>query len=126
EPMTALERADPSFTPRGPAERGPGDPRTRLAAQARQDDVVHATVMRKAFIRPGSEAAVGDGELRGAAEERDVTIQCRSPQGAVRLSALTHRVVGDDLRLGLLVLHEPPKLGGVGRLSLPGYDAVWF
>src|SRR2546426_8140635 len=117
--MTALERADPSFAPRAPPESCAGNPRARRAEQPRQDDVVDAAVMRKAFIRPGGEAAVGDGELRGAVEERNVTIQGRSPKSAVSLAALTHRVVGDELRLGFLDLHEPPKLGGSGQLALP-------
>src|SRR5256886_15202009 len=118
EPMTTLERADPSFAPRAPAERRAGNPRALLAGLPRQHDVPDPAVLRRAFIRARGEAAVGDGELRGAIEERHVTIQGGRPEGALRLAALTHRVVGDELRLGLLDLHEPPKLGGLRQLAL--------
>src|SRR3989442_610619 len=119
EPMTALERADPSFAPRAPAERRAGDPRARLAGHPRQHDVPDPAVLRSALIRARGEAAVGDGELRGAVEERDVTIQGGRPEGALRLAVLTDGVVGDELRLGLLDLHEPPELSGLGQLALP-------
>src|SRR5437016_9063860 len=119
EPMTTLERADPSFAPRAPAERRAGNPRALLAGLPRQHDVPDPAVLRRAFIRARGEAAVGDGELRGAIEERHVTIQGGRPEGALRLAALTHRVVGDELRLGLLDLHEPPELGRLGQLALP-------
>src|SRR5947209_7032157 len=118
EPMTTLERADPSFAPRAPAERRAGNPRALLAGLPRQHDVPDPAVLRRAFIRARGEAAVGDGELRGAIEERHVAIQGGFPEGALRLAALTHRVVGDELRLGLLDLHEPPKLGGLRQLAL--------
>src|SRR6266480_738866 len=36
-------------------------------------------------------------------------IQGGSPQGLLRLPALTDRVIGDELRLGLLDLHQPPR-----------------
>ena len=75
EPMTALERADPAFAPRAPAERRAGKPRALFAGLPRQHDVPDPAVLRRAFIRARGEAAVGDGELRGAVEERDVTIQ---------------------------------------------------
>src|SRR5437870_742621 len=119
EPMTTLERADPSFAPRAPAERRAGDPRALLAGLPRQHDVPDPAILRRAFIRARGEAAVGDGELRGAIEERNVTIQGGCPESALRLATLTHRVVGDELRLGLLDLHEPPELGGLGQLALP-------
>src|SRR5213594_2149094 len=117
--MTALERADPSFAPRAPAERRAGQPRALLAGLPRQHDVPDPAVLGRAFIRARGEAAVGDGQLRGAIEERNVAIQGGRPEGAVRLAALTHRVVGDELRLGLLDLHEPSELRGLGQLALP-------
>src|SRR5882672_504823 len=116
--MTTLERTDPAFAPRAPAESRAGDPRALLAGLPRQHDVLDAAVLRRAFIRARGEAAVGDGELRWAIEERYVTIQGGRPEGALRLAALTHRVVGDELRLGLLDLHEPSELGGLGQLAL--------
>src|SRR5437879_11947556 len=64
--MTTLERADPSFAPRAPAERRAGNPRALLAGLPRQHDVPDPAVLRRAFIRARGEAAVGDGELRGA------------------------------------------------------------
>src|SRR6266849_4549548 len=124
EPMPALERTDPSFAPRAPAERRAGNPRALLAGLPRQHDVPDPAVLRRAFIGSRGEAAIGDGQLRGAVEERDVTIQCGLPEGALRLAALTHRVVGDELRLGLLDLHEPSELGGLGQLALSDDLAV--
>src|SRR5437870_13374702 len=118
EPMTALECADPSFAPRAPAESRAGHPRALRAGLPRQHDVPDPAILRRAFIRARGEAAVGDGELRGAIEERNVTIQGGCPESALRLATLTHRVVGDELRLGLLDLHEPPELGGLGQLAL--------
>src|SRR3989442_418806 len=118
EPMTALERADPSFAPRAPTEGRAGQPRALLAGLPRQHDVPHPALLRGAFIRSRGETAVGDGELRGAVEERNVTIQCGGPEGPLRLAAVTYCVVGDELRLGLLDLHDPAKLGGPGQLAL--------
>src|SRR2546429_4032434 len=50
-----------------------GQPGALLAGQLRQHDVPDPAVLRSAFIRARGEAAVGDGELRGAVEERNVT-----------------------------------------------------
>src|SRR2546425_1812552 len=119
EPMTALERADPAVAPRAPAESRAGNPGALLAGQPRQHDVPDPAVLGGAFIRARGEAAVGDGELRGAVEERNVTIQCGRPEGALRLAVLTHPVVGDELRLGLLDLHEPAELRRLGQRALP-------
>src|SRR4029453_8488495 len=77
EPMTTLERADPAFDPGTPAERRAGNPRARLARLPRQYDVPDPAILRRAFIRARGEAAVGDGEPRGAVEKRNVTIQRR-------------------------------------------------
>src|SRR3989454_10196249 len=85
EPMTALERADPAFAPRAPAESRAGHPRALLARLPRQHDVPDPAVLRRAFIGPGGKTAIGDGQLRGAVEERDVTIQGGLPEGALRL-----------------------------------------
>src|SRR2546428_8339509 len=122
--MTALERADPSFAPRAPAESRAGNPRALLARLPRQHDVPDPAVLRRAFIGPGGKTAIGDGQLRGAVEERDVTIQGGLPEGALRLAALTHGVIGDELRLGLLDLHEPTELGGLCQLALSDDRAV--
>src|SRR5256712_11493439 len=94
EPMTALERADPSFAPRAPAESRAGNPRPLLAGLPRQHDVPDPAVLRGAFIGPRGKAAIGDGQLRGALEERDVPIQGGPPEGALRLALLTHCEVG--------------------------------
>jgi hypothetical protein len=75
EPMTALERADPAFAPGAPAESRAGNPRALLAGMPRQHDVPNPAVLRRAFIRARGKGAVGDGELRGAIEERHVTIR---------------------------------------------------
>src|SRR5438128_8316734 len=65
EPMTALERADPSFAPRAPAESRAGNPRALLARLPRQHDVPDPAVLRRAFIGPGGKTAIGDAQLRG-------------------------------------------------------------
>jgi hypothetical protein len=108
--VATLERTDASFTAGAPAERGPGGARARCARLAWQDDVPDAAIVRRVLIRPRGEAAVGDRQLRRVVEERDVTIQGRRPQRALRLAALTHRVVGDELRLGLG--SDVKKIGG--------------
>jgi len=50
--------------------------------------------------------------MRGAAKELDVPIQSGPPQGVLGLPVLTHRVIGDELSLGLLDLDEPSELRG--------------
>src|SRR3989449_272502 len=124
--MTALERADSSFTSCSPAERHAGTPRASFAGLAWEHDVPDSALVRRAFIRRRGKAAIGDGKMRGAAKELDVPIESGLPQGAVRLPALTHRVIGDELRLGLLDLDEPSELRGLGQLALPDDVGVWF
>ena len=102
--MTALERADPSFTSRSPAEGHAVTPRAGFAGLAREHDVPDPALASSALVRRRSKAAIGDGELRGAVKELDMPIQGGSPQGLLRLPALTDRVIGDELRLGLLDL----------------------
>ena len=64
QPMTALERADTAFAPRTPAESRAGNPRALLAGLPQQHDVPDPAVLRRAFIGPRGEAAIGDGQLR--------------------------------------------------------------
>src|SRR5207249_2642504 len=116
--MTALERADPSFTSRSPAEGHAVTPRAGFAGLAREHDVPDPALASSALVRRRSKAAIGDGELRGAVKELDMPIQGGSPQGLLRLPALTDRVIGDELSLGLLDLHQPPELRGLGQLAL--------
>src|SRR6266702_1250310 len=116
--MTALERADPPFTSRAPAEGRTGQPGALLVRLAWQHDVPDPTVLRRTFIGARGEPPIGDGQVRRVTEQRDVPIQCGRPEGAVRLAALTDLVVGDELRLGLLDLHEPSELGGTRQLAL--------
>jgi len=92
--MTALERADAAFTSRAPAERHAGPPRARFAGLAWEDDVPDSALVRGPFIRRRGKAAIGDGEARRAPKELDMSIQGRGPQGALRLPALTHLVIG--------------------------------
>src|SRR5262245_57679254 len=116
--VAAFQRADASFAAGAPAPCGARQARARRPRLARQDDVPDPTVLRRALVAPGREAAVGDCQVRGVCEQRDVPIQARRPQRAVRLAALTHCVVGDELRLGLLDLHEPAELSRLGQLAL--------
>src|SRR5947199_7501201 len=69
EPMTALERADPSFAPRAPTEGRAGQPRALLAGLPRQHDVPHPAVVRRALIGPRGKASIGDGQLPPVVEE---------------------------------------------------------
>src|SRR6266566_4485311 len=116
--MTALERTDPSFTARSPAEGQAGNSRAGCARLARKHDMPDSALVRDAFIRRRGKATVSDGELRRAAKELDMSVQGGSPQAAVSLPALTHRVIGDELRLGLLDLHQPSELRRFGQLPL--------
>src|SRR5438128_800810 len=102
ESVTAFECADASFAACAPAQSGARRARPRLSRLTRQHDVPDPAVLRRALVAPRGEAAVGDGQLRGTIEERDVPIQGGRPERAVRLAALTHFVVRDELRLGLL------------------------
>src|SRR2546422_6506072 len=112
--VTAFECADASFAAGAPAQSGARRARAPLPRLARQDDVPDTAILRGALIAPGREAAVGDRQLRGVIEQRDVPIQARRPERAVRLAALAHRVVRNELRLGLLDLYEPTELGRLG------------
>jgi hypothetical protein len=84
----------------------------------RQHDVLHPTLLGRAFIGPRGEPAIGDGQVRRVTEQRDMPIQCRRPEGAVRLVALTDLIVGDELRLGLLDLDELTELRRLPRFAL--------
>src|SRR5439155_22854314 len=116
--VTAFECADASFAAGAPAQSCARRARAHLPRLARQDDVPDTAILRGALIAPGRETAVGDRQSRGVIEQRDVPIQARRPERAVRLAALTHLVVRDELRFGLLDLHEPTELGRLGQLAL--------
>jgi hypothetical protein len=85
--VTAFECADASFAACAPAQGCARRARARLPSLARQHDVADPAVLRRAFITPGGEPAVGDRHLRGVIEERDVPIQSRHPQRSLRLAA---------------------------------------
>ena len=53
--------------------------------------------MSRAFITSRREAAVGDRELRGVLEQRDMPIQGGRPQGALCLATRADLVIGDEL-----------------------------
>src|SRR5437867_5632318 len=116
-PVPTFERADASFTAGAPAEGGPSGARALLAGLTRQHDVPDAAGVRGALVAARGKAAVGDGQVRRMVEERDVAIQRGLPEGALRLTSLTDRVVGDELRLGLLDFHQSPELGRLGQLA---------
>src|SRR2546426_3759165 len=118
QPMTTFERADASFTACAPAQRRSSGARAFFTRLAWQHDVSDTTVARRALVVARGKAAVGDGQVRSVVEEGDVTIQGGLPESAVRLAALTHLIVGDDLHLRLLDLHAPPELGRLGQLAL--------
>ena len=78
--VTAFECADASFAAGAPAQGRARRARPRLPMLARQHDVPDPAVLRRAFIAPRGEATVGDGQLRGVIEERDVPIQGGRPE----------------------------------------------
>src|SRR2546426_76311 len=80
--VTAFECADASFAAGAPAQSGARRARAPLPRLARQDDVPDTAILRGALIAPGREAAVGDRQLRGVIEQRDVPIQARRPERA--------------------------------------------
>src|SRR5438034_5493615 len=91
--MTALERADPSFTSRSPAEGHAVTPRAGFAGLAREHDVPDPALASSALVRRRSKAAIGDGELRGAVKELDMPIQGGSPdRKSTRLNS-SHTVI---------------------------------
>src|SRR4030095_11639150 len=116
--VTAFECADASFAAGAPAQSCARRARTRRPRLARQDNAADTAILPGALIAPGRETAVGDRQSRGVIEQRDVPIQARRPERAVRLAALTHLVVRDELRFGLLDLHEPTELGRLSQLAL--------
>jgi hypothetical protein len=116
--VTTFECADTSFAACAPTQSCARRARTRLTRLARQDDVPDTAVPRRVFIAPGSEPAVGDRQVRGVIEERDVPIQGGRPESTLRLTVLAHRVVSNELPLGLLDLHEPTELGRLGQFAL--------
>src|SRR4029450_4873241 len=63
-------------------------------------------------------ARVGDGEARRVIENGDVAIEGRRPERTFRLAPLTHFVIGDELRLRFLDLHEAAEFGGLRQLAL--------
>src|SRR5437867_13064253 len=73
--MTALERTDPSFTARSPAEGQAGNSRAGCARLARKHDVPDSALVREAFIHRRGKAAISDGELGRTAKERDMSVQ---------------------------------------------------
>jgi hypothetical protein len=81
--------------------------------------VPDSALVRRAFIRGQGKAAIDDDELPGTAKEPDVPVERRFPQAAVHLPSLTHRVIDDELSLGLLDLDESSELRGLGQFALP-------
>src|SRR5262245_64047687 len=70
--MTPFEGADPSFTARAPAQRGSRPSRARFMCPARQDDMSHATVLRRPLVGARRKGAISDGQVRRVAKEGDV------------------------------------------------------
>src|SRR5215831_528161 len=110
--MTAFEGADPSFTARAPAKRRANQPRPCLPRLAWQHHVADATFAGSAFISSRRKVCVSHCQGGRTLEERDVPIESWLPQGAIRLTALHHRVVSNELPLGFLNLHDPAEFSG--------------
>src|SRR5262249_50279622 len=116
--VATSERADAPFAARTPAERRSRWAGSRLARLARQDDLADPTRLRGVLVTARSEAAIGDGQVRRVVEQRYGPIEGGLPQGGFRLTRRTDFVIGDELRLRLLDLHEPAELGRFRQLAL--------
>src|SRR6516162_9382221 len=68
EPVAALQGADASFAAGSPFQRGANGARTPFPALPRQHNAPHAVRGRGPLIGSRGKAAVGDGQMRGAAE----------------------------------------------------------
>src|SRR5262245_22146979 len=111
--VTTFQCADASFAACAPAQSCARRARPRLArlpGGARRAAGPATTSLRGAVVAPASEAAASDGKVRCVIEQRAVPIQARRPERAFRLAARADLVGSDELRLGLLDLHEPAEL----------------
>ena len=113
-----FQSADASFAARAPAQRGVRRARARPAQLPRQHDLADATLVGGLLVGPRRKATVSDSQLRGALKQCDMPIQGGSPQDLLALAWRTDRVVGDELRLRLLNLHQAAKLRRLGELAL--------
>src|SRR5215831_10397874 len=118
QPVPSFERANASLAAGAPAEGRPRQPRARGAGRAREHHVPHPAVPGRRYVLPRRESPIGHRKLRSVVEEVNVAIQRRGPQVSFRLPALTHLVVGDELALRFLDLHDAPELGGLGQFAL--------
>ena len=67
-----FQSADASFAARAPAQRGVRRARARPAQLPRQHDLADATLVGGLLVGLRGEATVGDGQLLGPLEQRDV------------------------------------------------------
>src|SRR6266571_1869465 len=118
QPMTSLERADAPLAAGAPAQGRAGSSGPRGSGVSRQHDVPHVTRSGREFIHRRGKPAIGYRQIRRPAEEGDVAIQRGHPEGAIGRAALADLVVGDELRFGLLDLHQASELSGLGQFAL--------
>ena len=85
--MSSFQHTDASFAADPPAQP-PAKPALTfvctasrgLLAGSRQDHAPHAAVLGRAFVGRRSEPAIGDGQVRGVAEDLGVRVERRDPQ----------------------------------------------
>src|SRR6201982_1582140 len=78
------------------------------------------------FLRLGVKTGIGGDQLRHASQLPPLRFHRRLQQMTVTRALLKHLIVGDDLVLGFLHLHQLAKLVGLSRLPLADNFRVWF
>ena len=101
-------------------------PGRRFRPAPRQNHSADAAVGRRLFIRGGAEAAIAGGEMRRAAEDGLVPIQCRGPQGDIGRSSRMHLIGSDDLMFRFLERDQIAKFIRLRNLALPNRRGVRF
>src|SRR6516165_709229 len=117
EPVAALQGADASFAAGSPFQRGANGAGAPLPALPRQDHPTHAPSGRGPLIGGRGKAAVGNGQEGGAAEELLVPNERGDPERLIGHTGRADRVVGDELGLGFLDLHQLAELRRLDRLA---------
>src|SRR6266511_3447944 len=104
ETMATFEHTDAAFAPHAPALTAtePALPLIRasrgcFSSGSRQYYPSDTACERRLFVLGGGKAAIGGGNIRGAAKDRDVAIERRRPQRHVGRSRSVNVVRRDDL-----------------------------
>src|SRR5215211_4368439 len=115
--MATFEHADAAFAADAPPLPATEPALTFIRAPWRglrpasgQDHTAHATFSRCVFVGRRTAAAIARGQIRRAAEDRLMPIQCCRPQGDVGRSLGVDVVAGDDLMFRFLNGHELAEL----------------